>query len=353
MMVRNYKKRDVSGSLTDRERDILLKVAELYIETGEPVGSRTVKKTYKMEISSATIRNVMADLEDKGYLFQPHTSAGRVPTDDGLKVYINHLFLALGEEDSSLLNRLLDYVRSSGVCEIEDILSTVLDFLQNSTGYPGFGISLVENLTVSSITLVKVAYGKVLIVINFSPDYIIHRVIDVEISDFELPKLSRELSKRFRGKTLSEIKRELVEEIDTVRKEFADLSFKVNSQILSTLNGVNQLKLQGTSNIVNILANDIERLKEILKILEEKNLLLEIFSKFIEENKRVDVILGSETEVEPFEPFCFVLGKFQIGYRNSGVVGIIGPKRMDYSQVIPVVENVAKALSFLLNEEDI
>jgi len=85
-----------------------------------------------------------------------------------------------------------------------------------------------------------------------------------------------------------------------------------------------------------------------LRILEEKNLLLEIFSKFIEENKRVDVILGSETEVEPFEPFCFVLGKFQIGYRNSGVVGIIGPKRMDYSHVIPIVENVAKALSFLL-----
>jgi heat-inducible transcriptional repressor len=347
-MVKYSKKRGILESLTERERDILLKIVELYIETGEPVGSRTVQKTYKMGISSATIRNVMADLEDKGYLFQPHTSAGRVPTDGGLKVYINHLFLALGEDDSSLVNRLLDYVRSSGVCKVEDILSTVLDFLQSSTGYLGFGMSLVENLTIDSITLIKVAYGKVLIVINFSSDYIIHRVIDIEISDFELPRFSRELSKRFRGKTLSEIKRELVEEIDTVRKEFADLSFKVNSRILSTLNGVNQLKLQGTSNIVNILADDIERLKEILRILEEKNLLLEIFSKFIEENKKVDVILGSETEVETFEPFCFVIGKFQIGYRNSGVVGIIGPKRMDYSHVIPIVENVAKALSFLL-----
>ncbi|WP_163327783.1 heat-inducible transcriptional repressor HrcA [Desulfurobacterium thermolithotrophum] len=337
--------------LTERERDILLKVAELYIKTGEPVGSRTVQKVYQMGISSATIRNVMADLEDKGFLYQPHTSAGRIPTDEGLKIYINHLFLALGEKDSSLVNRLLDYVKSVGVYEVGDILSTVLDFLQNSTGYLGFGINLVENLTVNSITLVKVAYGKVLVVVNFSPDHILHKVIDVEITESELSRLSRELTKRFKGKVLSEIKKELVEEIDTVRKEFADLSFKVNSQILSTLNEVNQLKLQGTSNIVNVLADDIERLKEILRILEEKNILLEMFSEFLEKNKNIDVILGSETEVKPFEPFSFVLGKFQVGYRNSGVIGIIGPKRMDYSQIIPIVENVAKALSYILSNE--
>ncbi|ADY73546.1 heat-inducible transcription repressor HrcA [Desulfurobacterium thermolithotrophum DSM 11699] len=342
---------NIFQELTERERDILLKVAELYIKTGEPVGSRTVQKVYQMGISSATIRNVMADLEDKGFLYQPHTSAGRIPTDEGLKIYINHLFLALGEKDSSLVNRLLDYVKSVGVYEVGDILSTVLDFLQNSTGYLGFGINLVENLTVNNITLVKVAYGKVLVVVNFSPDHILHKVIDVEIAESELSRLSRELTKRFKGKVLSEIKKELVEEIDTVRKEFADLSFKVNSQILSTLNEVNQLKLQGTSNIVNVLADDIERLKEILRILEEKNILLEMFSEFLEKNKNIDVILGSETEVKPFEPFSFVLGKFQVGYRNSGVIGIIGPKRMDYSQIIPIVENVAKALSYILSNE--
>ena len=335
--------------LSERERDILLKVAELYIETGEPVGSRTVQKTYRMSISSATIRNVMADLEDKGYLSQPHTSAGRVPTDEGLKVYINHLFLALGEEDSTLVNRLLDFIQGSGVSRPEEILSRVLDFLQNSTGYLGFGVNFIENLTVKGVTLIKVSHNKVLIVIKFSPDYILHKVIDIEIPDTELPKLSKELSKRFKGKTLGEVKKELIEEIDTVRQEFATLSFKVNKQILSTLNSVNQVKLQGTPNIVNVLADDLERLKEILRVLEEKNILLEILSKFLEENKKIDVILGSETSFKPFEPFSIVIGKYQVGMRSSGVVGIIGPKRMNYSEVIPIVENVARALSYLMS----
>jgi len=105
------------NELTDRERDILLKIAELYIKEGEPVGSRTLQKAYSLPFSPATIRNVMADLEDKGYLFQPHTSAGRVPTDKGLKVYINSLFLALGQEDEGLLNRLLDYLKSQKVTD--------------------------------------------------------------------------------------------------------------------------------------------------------------------------------------------------------------------------------------------
>ncbi|MEO2068352.1 MAG: heat-inducible transcription repressor HrcA, partial [Desulfurobacteriaceae bacterium] len=280
-------------NLTERERGILLKVVELYIKTGEPVGSRTVQKVYGLKISPATIRNVMADLEDKGYLYQPHVSAGRVPTDEGLKVYINHLFLALEEEDTSLVSRLLDYVRSRGVYEVEDILSTVLDFLQDSTGYLGFGMNFAENLSVNTITLIKVAYGKILMVINFLPDYIIHRVIDIEIPQENLPKLSKELTKRFKGKTISEIRKELVEEINSIREEFTSISFRVNTHILSTLNSVNQLKLHGTPNIVNILEDDIERLKDILRILEEKSLLLEIFSKFVEKEKKVDVILGS------------------------------------------------------------
>ena len=147
-------------SLTERERDILLKIAELYIKEGEPVGSRTLQRTYGLPFSPATIRNVMADLEDKGYLYQPHTSAGRVPTDEGLKVYINSLFLALGSKDETLVNRLIDYLRSSGVRDRDEVLAKVLDFIQSVTGYAGFGVNLVENLTVESITLVKVASDK-------------------------------------------------------------------------------------------------------------------------------------------------------------------------------------------------
>jgi len=336
-------------SLTERERDILLKIAELYIKEGEPVGSRTLQRTYGLPFSPATIRNVMADLEDKGYLYQPHTSAGRVPTDEGLKVYINSLFLALGSKDETLVNRLIDYLRSSGVRDRDEVLAKVLDFIQSVTGYAGFGVNLVENLTVESITLVKVASDKLLLVINFKPDYVLHKVIRAVVPEGELGRLSRALTQKFKGKTLKEVKRELLEEIDGVRREVAELSFRLNAQILKSLNEVNHLEIHGTANLVDIV-RDTSRMKELLEILEEKSLFLEILKRFLSEEKRVSVILGSETNIEPFSPFSFVLGKYSEGFKNSGVIGVIGPKRMDYSQVIPVVENVSRALSIILEK---
>lgn len=336
--------------LSERERDILLKITELYIKEGEPVGSRTLQKTYGLPFSPATIRNVMADLEDKGYLYQPHTSAGRVPTDEGLKVYINSLFFALGSRDETLVGRLIDYLQSERVLDRDEILSRVLDFLQSLTGYVGFGINLVENLTVESITLVKVSSDRVLMVINFKPDYVLHKVIRASIPEGELQRLSRTLTQKFRGKSLNEVKKELVEEIDTLRREITEISFKLNTEILKSLNEVNHLEIHGTANLVDIVSDDVKKMKEILEILEEKTLFLEILKKFLGERRDISVILGSETNIEPFSTFSFVLGKYRVGFRNSGVVGIIGPKRMDYSQVIPIVENVARALSIILEK---
>jgi len=336
--------------LTERERDILLKIAELYLKGGEPVGSRTLQKVYSLPFSPATIRNVMADLEDKGYLYQPHTSAGRIPTDKGLKLYINSLFLALGEKDETLVNRLIDFLRSEKVWDWDEILAKVLDFIQSNTGYIGFGANLTENLIVENISLFKVASDKVLIVVNFQPDYVLHRVIRVSIPEGELPRISRILTQKFKGKTLKKVKKELIEEIENLRKEISDLSFRISSHILKSLNEVNYLEVQGTSNIVNMVSGDAERLKQVLELLEEKTLFLEVLRKFLNEKKNISVILGSEIEPEPLSSISFVLGKFNVGFKNSGVIGVIGPKRMNYSEVIPLVENVTRALSHILNK---
>ncbi|WP_457677958.1 heat-inducible transcriptional repressor HrcA [Thermovibrio sp.] len=336
-------------SLSERERDVLLKVVELYLREGEPVGSRTLQKTYSLPFSPATIRNVMADLEDKGFLYQPHTSAGRVPTDEGLKVYINSLFLALGNQDRASVSRLIDYLRSEGITDRDEILPRVLDYLQSKTGYVGFGVNLVENLTVDSITLFKVSSDRVLMVINFKPDYVLHRVIKVKVPERELSRLSRALTQKFKGKSLREVKRELVEEIDGLRREVANLSFKLNREILKSLNGVNHLEIHGAANLVDIVSGDVERMKKVLEILEEKSFFLEVLKRFLSQGKETSVILGSETQIKPFLPFSFVLSKYKVGFKSSGVVGVIGPKRMNYSQVIPIVENVARAISILLN----
>lgn len=336
--------------LTERERDILLKIVELYLKQGEPIGSRTLQKTYSLPFSPATIRNVMADLEDKGYLFQPHTSAGRVPTDKGLKTYINSLFLALGEKDETLVNRLIDFLKSEKVWDRDEILAKVLDFIQSSTGYIGFGASFTENLTVENISLFKVSSDKILIVVNFQPDYVLHRVIRASVPDGELPRISKLLTQKFRGKTLKQVKRELIEEIEILRKEISDLSFRISTHILKSLNEVNYLEVHGTSNIVNMVSGDAERLKQVLELLEEKTLFLEVLRKFLNEKRNISVILGSEIEPEPLSSISFVLGKYSAGFKNGGVVGVIGPKRMNYSEVIPLIENVTRALSLILNK---
>ncbi len=336
--------------LTERERDILLKLTELYIKEGEPVGSRTLQKVYSLPFSPATVRNVMADLEDKGYLYQPHTSAGRIPTDEGLKVYINSLFFKLGTTDETLVSRLIDYLKSTNVSDRDEVLAKVLDFLRSFTGYAGFGVNLVESLTVESISLIKVSSEKLLMVINFKPDYILHKVIRAKLPEGELQKLSKTLTYKFRGKTLSEVKRELIEEIDSLRREINAISFKLNSQILKALNEANQVEIYGVSSLVDVVSGDLKRMRELLNLLEEKSLFLKILKEFLGKKRKVEVILGSETEIDSLAPFSFVLGKYSVGFKSSGIVGVIGPKRMDYSQVIPIVENVAKALSVILNK---
>ena len=339
--------------MTPRERDILLKVTELYIETGEPVGSRTLQKRYSMDISPATIRNVMADLEDKGFLFQPHTSAGRLPTDEGIKYYINYLLFSIGEVDTGITTQLIDYLKSSKKYSFEEIFNAVLKFLTKSTGYVSLGISFATDaLIVKEISMVNVASSKVLIIIACEPDYVIHQIYPVNIETALLAKISRELTSRFKGKSLAVVRKELVDEINRIQNEFIELSFTLKSQILKMVNSVNDVKVTGTSNIFNVIDDDLEKLQKIIKILEEKKTLLKTFEKLIDTTDKITVILGTETDIEALSPFSIVAAKYSVRSKEAGLVGIMGPKRMDYCKIIPVVENVSKALSHILSKSN-
>jgi heat-inducible transcriptional repressor len=343
----------IGTELSARERDIILKIVELYISTGEPIGSRTLQKRYSMPISPATIRNVMADLEEKGYLYQPHTSAGRLPTDKGLRFYINSLFLTINDMDVNAVNRMLSYIKSLGRTNFEDIFSSVLKYLTKMTGYTGLGVSfLVDVLNLKEISFMKVSKKKVLAIMNFEPDYVIHEIIEIDASADFLSKLSKELTQKFKGKTFSQIRKEIVNDIDKYRKEFLELSFKINSQMLSIINSIDSnLKVTGTFNVLNITDN-LESLKETIKILEEKKMLLSFLDRLFNAENEVSVILGSETNVEVLKPFSIVASKYGFKSKSAGVIAVFGPKRMDYSKVIPTVENVSRALSKLLQEKE-
>ncbi len=344
----------MSDTLSDRERQILLKTVELYLKTGHPIGSRTLQKKFALTISPATIRNVMADLEDKGFLYQPHVSAGRIPTDKGLRIYIDHLLFSIGEGNAAVAQRLSDYLSSIGANGFEQILAEVLNFLTNFTGFMGLGVNfMLESLKISEVKLVGISGNKLLVVIVCQPDYVIHKVIDVKTDNRALlAKLSSELTRRFKNKSLSDMRRELIEQSRKLTDEFVKTTFELNSQIVKILNGVNNIRFSGAFNIVSVVADDFERLKETLRILEEKKILLDVFSKLKKSvSENLSVVLGSETNVEAFRPFCIVLSKYKFKGKDAGMIGIVGPKRMNYEKVIPVVENVSKAFSALLGKK--
>ncbi len=338
--------------MTPRERYVLLKTIELYMETGEPVGSRTLQKKFSMDISSATIRNVMSDLEDKSYLYQPHTSAGRLPTDEGIKYYINYLLFSIGEIETGIGVQIVDYIRNFKKETFDEIFNAVLKFLTRSTGYVSLGMKCaIDALVIKEISMIKVSMSKVLIVITCEPEYIIHQIFPLKVEPSILLKISRELTSKFRGKTLSSVKKELIGEINRVQKEFLELSFSLKSHIIKMVDNVNDINISGTSNIFNVLEEDFNRVQKIINVLEEKKTLLETFEKLIDTADKITVVLGTDTEIEALEPFSIVTAKYSVKSKDAGLVGILGPKRMEYSRIIPVVENVSKALSRMLSQE--
>ncbi len=332
--------------ISARYRDVLLKIVSLYIETGQPVGSRTICKRFRLPFSPATVRNVMADLEEEGYLIQPHTSAGRLPTDKGLRFYIDHLFLSLDNTDNEDVATLIRYVKTRA-SRFEDIFSAVLDMLERKTGYTGFGVNFLKRLVISDVRLINIVSRKVLLAVSFTSGHVFHQIMDLDLSRDKLNQISTELTENFRGKTLKEVSQELSSGFNLCRD---DVHFKLNAQIISLLDSSSEIRFHGISNMVSMVGKNVGKLKEILSLIEQKERFIDIFSDFLSNKSEVSVMLGSETRFRSLEPLGIVVGKYGSNTGELGIVGIVGPRKMNYSYMIPMVRKTSKALTFILGK---
>lgn len=341
--------------LDERKVKILKAIVSNYLETGEPVGSRTISKYTDLNLSSATIRNEMSDLEDMGYICQPHTSAGRIPTDKGYRFYVDSLMnekIEAETEKGNLLER---------VDKMEKMLKQVARVLAANTNYATLVTTPQYNNTVKFIQLSKVAESKLLAVIMVDGNIVKNKLIDTtyDLKNDEILKFNILLNTFLQGAALEDINLELIQTMKTQAGEYADILETIFQGIMEAIHEADDLKVY-TSGMTNMLkypelmdSATAEKLLGTFEDIEDK----EDFVKYVEEvinkdNSDIEIRIGDENSSEDLKDCSLVTATYKMPEGAKGTIGIIGPKRMDYKKVVTMLKNLTDELDDIFNNNE-
>ncbi len=343
--------------MTERSREILKAVVQIHIDTGEPVGSRTIAKHLNMKISPATVRNVMADLEDEGYLTQPHTSAGRIPTDMGYRYYVDHLIEEKPVEGA--LREFEGYMMEAveRAKDVKDVLKAASKFLSERSHQVGLlFIPKLKVLKVKNVEFIKVAPKTLLVIFASESGIVQHKLIfiDEDIEQSELTKFSNYINSKFGGKSLAEIRRMLLSEMEKDRELYEHIynkAIELSRKAILTLEEEEfEVHFEGTSNILEHkdFIDNVEKLREIFKAFEEKSRIVKLLDKCLESDSAT-VIIGSESGCAWFDELSLILTTCNYRDRTFGTLGVVAPKRVDYAFLIPLVQKTAQYIEEILD----
>ena len=330
--------------LDERKKTILRAIVSNYLETGEPVGSRTISKYYDLNLSSATIRNEMADLEEMGYIVQPHTSAGRIPTDAGYRFYVDRLMEEKEEVEevkSSLLER---------VDRMELLLKQVAKVLASNTNYATMVTAPHYNKTVKFIQLSQVDIGSLLAVIVVDGNIIKNQMIavDIGLDNEDILKFNILLNSFLQGASLEDINLEMIQEMKKQAGDYGIILDQIFQGIVEAIHEANELEIY-TSGATNILKypelGDISRTSELLEKFEDKSELSHMLEETANQQESgIQVYIGEETPVQNMQDCSLVTATYKMPEGAKGTIGIIGPKRMDYKKVVSTLKNLTVEL---------
>lgn len=323
--------------LDARKRTILDAIIRTYLSTGEPVGSRTISKYTNLNLSSATIRNEMSDLEEMGYILQPHTSAGRIPSDKGYRFYVDNLVSEKTQQVATLNSLMI-----AKTSRMEEILKLVVRMLANNTQYTTMISSpSYKGNKVKFIQLSKLNPRQLLNVVVIDGNIVKNHIIDLneEIDEETVLKLNLLLNTRLNGLTLADINLGLISNI----KEEAGIHTEIVNEVLDTIAEViraetdEDMKIY-TSGATNIFRYpelaDGERAAQLISALEEKDSLAGFLEDTNTDETGIQVYIGEESPVESMKDCSVVTATYDLGDGLQGTIGIIGPKRMDYERVM-------------------
>jgi len=342
------------GNIGHREREILTAIVETFIATGEPVGSRSLSRSNREGLSPATIRNVMADLSDAGFLEQPHTSSGRVPTTEAYRYYVEQISgeAHLSPGDQSIIRDSL-----TGITDVPEFLertSRVLSLISKNVGVavaiPG------EKNALEHVYFSRLGDQKVLAVVVTRSGLVRDRVLRLDISQADLDLAARYINENFRGWTMSEMRAELQRRIETERSEYDRLMESLErlykQGALAADTGAQTVFVEGASNLV---ANeqDRERLQEMLKTLEEKGKIVRLLEAYLDtKQEAVRVVIGLDEALPSMSNFVLIGAPARVGKEVMGSLAVIGPTRIDYQHTMTAVSYIARLFDKILNETE-
>ncbi|MBI5379409.1 MAG: heat-inducible transcription repressor HrcA [Nitrospirae bacterium] len=340
-------------TLDERSRHILKAVIESYISTADPVGSLTVTKKYSLPMSPATVRHVMADLEERGYLSHPHTSAGRIPTDKGYRFYVNTLLYRdrrteIGEDTLAPLRAGLEAPEQDRT-GLFQVASQVLSELSR---YAGVVTATWMDAVFRHIELIRLRERLILAVFVTDAGGVQHKLLRLQedCSQAELDRLTEFLSMEPGGLTLSQIRQRLLERMQRERALYTQLMGEVLRAIREVADDKREVYLVGMTKIMDFpeFAN-LERLKAVMTTFEEKAGILKILDRCLDADG-VQVFIGSETASLEKHGCSLVVARYRESGRAAGTLGVIGPTRMPYAHVIPMVDSMARLISRILTQ---
>lgn len=348
--------------LDDRKVKILKAIIRNYLETGEPVGSRTISKYTDLKLSSATIRNEMADLEELGYIVQPHTSAGRIPTDKGYRFYVDDMMLQKEAELATRESEVNDREKevesmkeflSEKVDKVEELLQNVAKVLAKDTNYATMVTTpQVKGNRLKFVQLSQLESNKILVVIVMEGNLIRNKVITIseELSSENLLKLNILLNTTLTGLTLEEMNLGLVSRMESQAGEYNKFIKEVLDAIVETISSADNLKIY-TSGATNIFKypelSDSSKASELIYALEEKQSLSDLVnveSEDVSAKHGIQVYIGNETPIESMKDCSVVTATYELQDGMKGTIGIIGPKRMDYEKVVEKLKTIQTQL---------
>ena len=340
--------------LSERKLKILKAVIQNYLETGEPVGSRTISKYTDLNLMSATIRNEMADLEELGYIFQPHTSAGRIPSDKGYRLYVDMLMQDKEQEVTEIKEQMLQKAD-----KMDQLLKQAAKVLANNTNYATMvsaPVSMKNRL--KFIQLSQVDEEQLIAVIVLEGNIVKNQIIrvDQDLGSETLLKLNMLLNTTLNGMSIDQITLGLIAKL----KEQAGIHSGVISDVLDAVGNVIQLDQDMeiyTSGATNIFRypelSDKQSAQEIISAFEEKQQLSELVTQTLSsDTKGIQVYIGNETPVQNMKDCSIVTATYELGEGMQGTIGIIGPKRMDYEHVMDTLKTLQTELDTIFHKKE-
>jgi len=349
-----------AGPAGGREREILTAIVETFIASGEPVGSRTLARASREGLSAATIRNVMADLADAGFLEQPHASAGRVPTAEAYRYYVEQLSgeARLSHENQSIIQDTL-----TGVTDVEEFMertSHVLSLISHSVGVT-VATSGPRN-ALDHVYFSRLSDQKVLAVVVARSGVVRDRVLRLDIPQSDLDLAARYINENFRGWTMDDMRAELARRIEQERSEYDRLMKSIEQLYqqgaLASSDDTQAVFVEGAANLVtnNVTGNeDRSRLQDMLRTLEEKEKVVKLLGAYLDtrqEAVRVVIGLDEALPASNLQNFVLIGAPARVGGEVMGSLAVIGPTRLDYQHTMSAVSYIARLFDKLLNESE-